>query len=90
MDIASKPTPGQTCVVFQKERDLCTVVLNRPAVMNAIGGDMVMDLRKVFQAIEADEKIRVVILEGSGEISPAEGTLISWVQEDPPRNTWQS
>ena len=66
MDIASKPTPGQTCVVFQKERDLCTVVLNRPAVMNAIGGDMVMDLRKVFQAIEADEKIRVVILEGSG------------------------
>ena len=34
--------------------------------MNAIGWDMVMDLRKAFQTIGEDEEIRVVILEGSG------------------------
>ena len=66
MDTEPRPTPGQACVVLQKKGDLCTVILNRPTVMNAIGWDMVMDLRKAFQTIGEDEEIRVVILEGSG------------------------
>jgi enoyl-CoA hydratase/carnithine racemase len=66
MNNESRPAPGQGSAVLQKEGDLCTVVLNRPAVMNAIGSDMVKALRKAFQTIGADEEIRVVILEGSG------------------------
>ncbi len=66
MNTESRPAPEQACVVLQKEGDLCTVVLNHPAVMNAIGSDMVMALREAFQAIGIDEEIRVVILEGSG------------------------
>lgn len=61
-----RSTPEQACVVLHKEGDLCTVILNRPTVMNAIDLDMVKDLRKAFQTIGGDEEIRVVILEGSG------------------------
>ena len=66
MDTESKSTPEQAPVVIHKEGDLCTVVLNRPTVMNAIDWDVAMDLRKAFQTIGGDEEIRVVILEGSG------------------------
>jgi 2-(1,2-epoxy-1,2-dihydrophenyl)acetyl-CoA isomerase len=75
MDTESKATPGQACVVLHKEAELCTVVLNRPTVMNAIDWDMVMDLRKAFQTIGGDEEIRVVILEGSGGNFSAGGDI---------------
>lgn len=66
MNTDSRSTPEQDCVLLHKQAELCTVVLNRPTVMNAVGWDMVTDLRKTFQTIAGDEEIRVVILEGAG------------------------
>ena len=46
---------------------ICTVELNRPAVMNALDGALVEALGETFYALEYDEEVRVVILTGAGD-----------------------
>lgn len=65
----------QDCVLLRKDAKLCTVVINRPTVMNAIGWDMIVDFRKAFQTVREDKEIRVVILEGSGGNFSAGGDM---------------
>lgn len=66
MDTDSTSVSEQACVLLHKDTELCTVVINRPTVMNAISLDMIAELRKAFQIIAREKEIRVVILEGSG------------------------
>jgi enoyl-CoA hydratase len=42
------------------------LVLNRPAVLNALSGDLVTALVAAFDAAEADPDVRVIVLEGAG------------------------
>lgn len=54
-------------VLIKKEDKTCTVVMNRPRVMNAINADTVEGLRRAFEQISRDREIRVVVLEGAGD-----------------------
>ncbi len=53
-------------VLVEREDSVCRVVLNRPKALNAITTDMLERLEAVFNDIERDPGIRVVVLTGAG------------------------
>jgi enoyl-CoA hydratase/carnithine racemase len=81
MDAEWTPAQGRDHVMLRKNGGLCTILLNRPSVMNAVDGGMVATLRKVFQAIGEDEDIQVVVLEGAGGNFCAGGDM-AWLGEE--------
>jgi enoyl-CoA hydratase/carnithine racemase len=54
-------------VLVKRKDEMCTVVMNRPHVMNALNMEALQELQKTFDEIASDESVRVVILEGAGE-----------------------
>ena len=54
-----------TVRVYRRE-GICTLVLNRPEVMNAWNAELVDELIKAFDRAAGDKKIRVVVMEGAG------------------------
>lgn len=55
-----------TTVLIKKEKKICTLVLNRPRVMNALNMENILTLQNAFCDIGSDKNISVVILEGAG------------------------
>ena len=49
------------------ERGVATATLNRPSALNALSWDMIVGLRKLLDAWEQDDNVRVVVLRGAGE-----------------------
>ncbi|MDM0017623.1 crotonase/enoyl-CoA hydratase family protein [Variovorax saccharolyticus] len=45
---------------------VCTIILDRPAVRNAVDGPMAIELRRAFEAFEADDAQQVAVLWGAG------------------------
>ncbi len=58
---------SEDLVLVRKEDKTCTVIINRPRIMNALNDEIVDELRKALENISRDEGIRVVILEGAGD-----------------------
>jgi len=58
---------SQEPVLFERDKDVCIITLNRPEKRNAIDGPMGVSLRDAFAAFEDDEHLRVVVLTGTGE-----------------------
>ena len=54
-------------ILVSKENGLATITINRPKKLNALNRKTIEELNKVFQALEEDEKVKVIILTGSGE-----------------------
>ena len=54
-----------TVRVYRRE-GICTLVLNRPEVMNAWNAELVDELIKAFDRAAGDKKTRVVVMEGAG------------------------
>lgn len=67
-------------ILFQKADGIGTVTLNRPDSLNALNSDVYNELYDVFEAIEHDDDIRVVILTGSGEKAFAAGSDVVEMQ----------
>ena len=61
-------------ILFEKADGIATVTLNRPDSLNALNSIVYNELYDVFEAIENDEEVRVVILTGSGEKAFAAGS----------------
>ena len=53
-------------ILFQQEDGVARVTLNRPAVLNALNPEMIVTLAEIWNAIEQDPTIRVVILDAIG------------------------
>ena len=53
--------------LYEKEGGIATVVMNRPAVRNAINGEMLCRLADAWQDINDDPAVRVAILTGAGD-----------------------
>jgi enoyl-CoA hydratase len=54
-------------VHFVVENGIARVTLNRPEKMNALNPEMIVRLARCWDAIDADPRVRVVILTGTGE-----------------------
>lgn len=55
-----------TTILLRLEPPLAWIVLNRPERLNAINIDMLKELNMLLDMLEEDERVRVVILTGSG------------------------
>lgn len=68
-----------TSLLFEKKDRILTVTLNRPERGNAIDGPMHSELSRVFEEINRDRSIDVVILTGAGKVFCAGGDM-DWLQ----------
>jgi len=54
-------------VIVEKKDALAQITINRPKKLNALNKETITELSDVFKALEEDDKIKVIILTGSGE-----------------------
>jgi enoyl-CoA hydratase len=64
-------------LLFSKENGIGTVTINRPQAANAMNDLAYSELLQLFQEIEQDKEVRVVILTGAGEKAFVAGTDIT-------------
>ena len=67
-------------LLYSKEEGIGTVTIKRPESLNALNGEVYTELYKIFQEIEDDQDVRVVILTGSGEKAFIAGADIAEMQ----------
>jgi methylglutaconyl-CoA hydratase len=60
-------------------RGVATVTLNRPDVHNAFNDAVIRELAETLERIAADEKVRVLVLEGAGKSFSA-GADLKWMK----------
>ncbi len=70
----------ESLVVDVDDRGVATVTLNRPEQHNSMSGIMITELANVTQDLAANNKVRVVVLTGSGKSFCAGGDL-GWMQQ---------
>lgn len=63
-------------ILYETLDSLAVVRLNRPEKMNALSGEMLDELRDVFERIQHERAIRAVVLTGAGERAFSAGTDI--------------
>ena len=54
-------------LLYGKENGIGIITINRPQVMNALNDLAYAELLQLFQEIERDAEVRVVIITGAGE-----------------------
>lgn len=67
-------------LLYSKEEGIGIVTINRPKSLNALSGEVYTELYGLFQEIEDDQDVRVVILTGSGERAFVAGADITEMQ----------
>ncbi len=71
-------------VLIENDTDVCIVKINRPNVLNALNFELVSELIQIFNSINSDDKIKVVILTGVGNKAfCAGGDLNQVIKMDP-------
>lgn len=66
-------------LVATDARGVATVTLNRPQIHNAFDDVLIGDLTRTLQALEADPKVRLVVVTGAGKSFSAGGDL-GWMR----------
>ena len=64
-------------ILVQQENGIATITINRPKKLNALNRDTIQELHDAFEALNADENSKVIILTGSGEKAFVAGADIS-------------
>ncbi len=72
-------------VLIETSGPVTTIILNRPALRNAIDRPTAEALAAAFRAFEADEGARVAVLTGAGEDFCAGADLKAIARGEPPR-----
>jgi enoyl-CoA hydratase len=67
-------------LLYGKKDGIGTVTLNRPDKLNALNSTVYKELYDVFQAVENDPEVRVVILTGAGERAFCAGSDVAEMQ----------
>ena len=67
-------------LLYEKADGIARVTLNRPEALNALNSTVYTELYDVFESIEHDESVRVVVLTGSGEKAFAAGSDVVEMQ----------
>jgi enoyl-CoA hydratase len=68
-------------ILFEKADGIAKVTLNRPDKLNALNSTVYNELYDVFEAIENDPEVRVVVLTGAGERAFAAGSDVAEMQD---------
>jgi 2-(1,2-epoxy-1,2-dihydrophenyl)acetyl-CoA isomerase len=67
-------------ILLAVEGGIATLTFNRPQVMNAMDGDMMIELRAAAELVERDRAVRVVVLRGAGKAFLAGGDVAVFAQ----------
>lgn len=67
-------------IIVEKENQVATVTINRPASLNALNKETLEELLTCFKEFSQDDKTKVIILTGSGEKAFVAGADISFMQ----------
>ncbi len=59
--------PEFQTLLYTISDSVCTIVMNRPEVHNALNEQMKTDLNEAFRASEKDSAVRCIVLRGAGE-----------------------
>lgn len=70
-------TPPQALILTERDGPIATVILNRPAKLNALTVDGWRLLGDTFTALSRDDGIRCIVLRGAGEKAFSPGNDIS-------------
>ena len=54
-------------VLIEKKDAICTLVLNRPEVMNAMNETLILELKDAVAQIAEEDGIKVVVVKGAGK-----------------------
>lgn len=58
---------GFETILYDVKDQIATITLNRPEVMNAMGGGMRQELIDVFDLTDQDDDVRAVVVTGAGK-----------------------
>jgi len=58
---------GFETILYEVKDNIATITLNRPEVMNAMGGGMRQELIDVFDLTDNDDDVRAVVVTGAGK-----------------------
>jgi len=64
-------------ILVQEENGIATITINRPKKLNALNRDTIHELHDAFEALDADENTKVIVLTGSGDKAFVAGADIS-------------
>jgi len=64
---------------LQSDKDIAIIKINRPEVLNALNKEVISELSTAIDIVGADDKIRVLIITGTGERSFCAGADIRYV-----------
>lgn len=67
-------------IVYEEQDRIAYITLNRPEKRNALGPKIIEELTQVFQDIDQNENIKVVILRGAGKVFCA-GADLAYLQQ---------
>lgn len=70
-------------VLLEKEDQIAVVTINRPRTLNSLDAETLRELGEVFDQLDRDEEVRVVIVTGAGKAFVA-GADISFMQNMTP------
>jgi 2-(1,2-epoxy-1,2-dihydrophenyl)acetyl-CoA isomerase len=62
-------------VLLSVERAVATISLNRPQVLNAMDGEMMLQLRPIAESVQNDPAVRAVVVRGEGPAFMAGGDV---------------
>jgi len=68
-------------LLYEKDNNLGLIKINRPDVLNALNIEVYRELYDLFQEIENDAGVRVVILTGSGQKAFVGGADIAYMKD---------
>ena len=54
-------------LIFEGREEIGIITINRPGKLNALNKEMLLELKDIIKGGRSDEKMRVVIITGSGE-----------------------
>ncbi|PKA82843.1 enoyl-CoA hydratase [Ulvibacter sp. MAR_2010_11] len=64
-------------LLSETQNGITTITINRPAKLNALNRETIKELHEAFKKADADKKIKVIIVTGSGEKAFVAGADIS-------------
>src|SRR5215471_11142537 len=64
-----------------KANGVLLITINRPDVMNATNGRLHWELTKIWDIVNHDPEVRVIVVTGAGDRAFSAGGDLSWIAE---------
>ncbi len=74
----------EALVLSEIDGAVATLTLNRPKALNALSVELMAELIDLIEAMDADDKIRCLVLTGGRGFSPREPISKAWPSERQP------